>query len=142
MTRLGRWAGARRERRDFPETIPDQWRNLVDWARYLFGEVVAAARQVWRRVLHWAGWWPCEHVAPAPRMTLDQALFQRDGYQQAYERCRDERDAARARIAELEADLLKIEEFRADLAERCFLLVGELDAARARIAETNAGDQG
>ena len=36
------------------------------------------------------------------RMTLDQALFQRDGYQRAYERCRAELDAARARVAELE----------------------------------------
>jgi len=35
------------------------------------------------------------------RMTLDQALFQRDGYQRAYEQCRAELDAARDRLAEL-----------------------------------------
>lgn len=38
------------------------------------------------------------------RMTLDQALFQRDSYQRAYEQCRADLDAARARVAELEAE--------------------------------------
>ena len=42
-----------------------------------------------------------------------------------------ELNAARARIVELEADLLKIEGFRADLAEQFFAQEGELAALRA-----------
>lgn len=37
------------------------------------------------------------------RMTHDQALFQRDGYQQAYEQAAAETRRLRARVAELEA---------------------------------------
>ena len=75
------------------------------------------------------------------RMTLDQALFQRDGYQRAYEACRAELTAARARVAELEADLDKIEGFRADLAERCFRKDLELDELRARDDTPTPKDQ-
>ena len=42
-----------------------------------------------------------------------------------------ELDAARARVAELEADLLKVEGFRADLADRSFRQAIELDELRA-----------
>ena len=49
--------------------------------------------------------------------------------------------AARARVAELEADLDKIEGFRADLAERCFRKDLELDELRARDDTPTPKDQ-
>lgn len=44
-----------------------------------------------------------------------------------------ELDAARARVAEVEADLDKVEGFRADLAERCFRKDLELDELRGQL---------
>ena len=54
---------------------------------------------------------------------------------------RAELDAARARIAELEADLLKLEGFRADLAELLFAQEGELAALRAVAEAIRPGAQ-
>ncbi len=48
IRRLSAWADRRRERQHFPETLPDQWLNLVDWVRYLVGEALAPLRR-WRR---------------------------------------------------------------------------------------------
>jgi regulator of replication initiation timing len=58
------------------------------------------------------------------RMTLDQALFQRDGYQQAYEHCRAEHRNALDLISALERNLNSAG--------------AELDAARGRVAELEA----
>jgi len=74
---------------------------------------------------------PVDEAVDLIRATVGTDQTTRTAPEVAIDSIAAELDDARARVTKLEADLLKIEGFRADLADRCLRQGVELDELRA-----------
>ena len=137
--------------------VVEQERDVRDHERHAFREgfiagwqergidehrrdIVSITREELARLQRKAGEVPDGVPVTDERMNLGQALFQRDGYQQAYERVRAELDAARARIAELETFVNAVhkEVEHADRAGAWTLDVGPVQEALTALASATS----